>query len=435
MEPTGTSGYTPRVLTIFLQILLIPFFILLNGFFAGAELAMLSAKRQALLEKKRQGSKSAQAALSFKDAPERFLPTVQIGITIVGTIASTIGGATLVTAFEQMAAPHVGIQMARVLGIVLVVGVISYFMLVVGELAPKNIALRNPDQYALVLGRPMALLEKAVYPLVRLLDISTTFVLKPFGGKVTSLTNVSREELRHVLLEGHQQGIYTSMERAIITGAIDLVNRTVKEATTPRHELAMAPPSVTVGELRTIIMASSVPYTVLYDEATDQVHGLLGWEDIFQNPAEDSALRYSHRLVYVPESAPLPKAMEQLQQFGLQAGLVVNEYGEFEGLLALTTLWQRQLLTFGQTESGYPGIDPIEGGWMIRGDIALNALRERLALPIEDNVFFTTMGGFVLEALGRLPQEGDQFDLYGYRFTVRGMEGRRVHQVEVRRSQ
>ena len=419
--------------TILIQLLLIPFFILLNGFFAGAELALLSAKRQALLEKKRQGSKNARAALSFKDAPERFLPTVQVGITIVGSVASTIGGATLVTAFEEMAAPHMGAQAARFLGIVLVVGAISFFMLVIGELAPKNIALKHPEQYSLVLGRPMALLEKAVYPLVRLLDLATAFVLAPFGGKATSLSHVSREELRHVLLEGHQQGLYTSMERAIITGAIDLVNRTVKEGTTPRHELAMAPPTVTLGELRTLIVKASAPYTVLYDESSDQVHGLLGWEDLFKGDPEDPAIRHSRRLVYVPESAPLPKAMEQLQKSGLQAGLVVNEYGEFEGLLALSTIWQRQLLTFGESDSGYPGIEPIEGGWLIRGDIALTALRERLALPIEDNIFYTTMGGFVLEALGRLPQPGDHFSLYGYSFTVRSMEGRRVHEVDVRR--
>ncbi len=417
-----------------LEVLLIPVFILLNGFFAGAELAIISAGRGRLQERSKAGSRRAQMALRLKDSPDRFLPTVQIGITLVGSASSAIGGMTLVGMLAPNLTPHLGPRAGEAVALFLVVGAISYLTLVIGELAPKNLALRFSERYALLLAWPMSLLEKVFLPLVRILDLSTSAVLAPFGGKATEFDRVSRDELRSIIMEGHRQGIYSATERALLSSAIELINRTVKEATIPRHEVTTARPDARLGELRELVVNSAVPYVVLYDRRSDTVHGLLDWRDIHRAGAEEPALPYSQRVIYVPESAPLPKAIEQLQTARVMAAVVVNEYGEFEGLLPLTTILQRQILHFALPEGTHPGIKTVPDGWLVRGDVPLLVLREQLALPLEDTVFYTTLGGFVLEALGRLPQVGDTFTLYGYRFTVRKMDQRRVAQVELTRA-
>jgi putative hemolysin len=424
------SGILVKVLA-YLEVFLIPIFIVLNGFFAGAEIAIISASRGVLAERSRAGSRRATLALRLKDSPERFLPTVQIGITIVGASASAIGGMTLVGEFSQMFAPYMGPRSAGTLALLLVVGSISYLTLVIGELAPKNIAIKYSEQYAMALAVPMSILERLVSPVVRVLDVSTGIVLAPFGGKATEFDRVSRDELRHIILEGHRQGIYSATERALLASAIELINRTVKESTIPRHEVSTARPEATLGELREAVVGSPIPYVVLYDSQSDLVHGLVDWRDIFRGDPNDRALPLSQRVVYVPESAPLPKAIEQLQTARVHVGVVVNEYGEFEGLLSLTSLMQRQILAFTMPHGGHLGIRAVPGGWLVKGDVPLAVLREQLALPLEDNVFYTTLGGFVLEVVGHLPSVGDTFDLYGYRFTVRKMAGRRVDDVEI----
>ena len=415
------------------QLALIPVFILLNGFFAGAELAILTAGRTTLAEMAAKGSRRAEIALSLKDAPERFLPTIQIGITVVGSLASAIGGLTLVAWLELHFAPYVGARLSEPLALVAVVGAISYFSLILGELAPKNLALKYPVAYALVVAYPVHWLERAAMPAVHLLDLSTSFVLAPFGGKLSGASRISREELRNVLLEGHRQGIYSTTERALVHRAIDLINCTVADAAIPRVDTLRAFPGATVGELRGLIAKAPVPYVVLYDPKSDQVHGIVGWREVFTGEPH-LAPQVVQRTIYVPESAPLPQALDQMQSANVEAAIVVNEYGEFEGLLPLMHVLQRQILSFSLPQSGHPGISPVSNGWMIQGATPLAALREHLALPLEDSVFYTTMGGFVLEAMGRLPVVGDAFELYGYKFIVERMARTRVDEVKIERA-
>jgi putative hemolysin len=416
------------------QLALIPFFILLNGFFSGAELAVLSASRPRLADAAAKGSRTAAIALRLKDTPDRFLPTIQIGITIVGSLASAIGGLQLVERIEPYLITVVG-DFAGALALLIVVGAISYLTLVFGELAPKNLALKYPEAYATAVAAPIRFLESAALPAVRLLDWSTALVLIPFGGKLTGASRVGRDELRNVLLEAYRQGTYSDTERALLHRVIEMMNLTVADVALPRVETVTALPNATVAQVRELLVDAPGGYVVLYDPGHDMVHGILGWREVLQGAPDVPAVQKAQRWVYVPESAFLPQAIDQMQAAATEVAVVVNEYGEFEGVLPLISVFQRQVLAFTRAKQGFPGIKPIEGGWLIKGNTALAMLREHLALPLEDSVFFTTLGGFVLEGIGRLPAVGDTFELYGYRFTVRAMDRNRVDEVEVTRSE
>lgn len=416
-----------------IELALIPFFILLNGFFAGAELAIITANRGKLTELSAKGSRSAATVLRLKDNPDRFLPTIQIGITLVGSLTSAIGGMRLVGWLEAYLTPHIGPSADQPVALIVVVGAISYLSLVVGELAPKNLALRIPERFSLVAARPLDLLEEAALPIVRVLDWSTGVVLAPFGGRARGGTKVSREELRNVLFEGYRQGTYSTIERSLLQRVIELMNATVADAAIPRTEAATAPPNATLGDLQSGSFRAPGGYVVLYEPAGDHVHGVLGWREIHAGPPDRPAIEVALKTIFVPESAPLPQAIDQMQAGAAEVAVVVNEYGEFEGVLGLSMLFQRQVLTFALPPEAHPGIQPIERGWRIKGIVPLAVLRERFALPLEDSVFYTTLGGFVLEAFGRLPEVGETFELFGYRFKVEKMDRTRIDEVAIQR--
>lgn len=416
-----------------IELALLPFFIVINGFFSGAELAIITANRGKLTELSAQGSRSAATVLRLKDHPDRFLPTIQIGITLVGTLTSAIGGMRLVGWLEGHLTPLIGERADQPVALIVVVGAISFLSLVVGELAPKNLALRVPERFALIAARPLDVLEEAALPVVRVLDWATALVLAPFGGRARGGTKVSREELRNVLFEGYRQGTYSQIERTLLQRVIELMNATVADAALPRTEVVTAPPTATLGQLQGGAARAPGGFVVLYEPAGDHVHGVLGWREVYAGPSERPAREAALKTLFVPESAPLPQAIDQMQSAGAEVAIVVNEYGEFEGLLGLSTLFQRQVLTFALPPEAHPGIQPIERGWRIKGTVPLAVLRERFALPLEDSLFYATLGGFVLEAFGRLPHVGESFELFGYRFSVEKMERTRVDEVAVER--
>lgn len=416
-----------------IELALIPLFILLNGFFSGAELAIITANRGKMTELAAAGSRSAATVLRLKDNPDRFLPTIQIGITIAGTLTSAIGGMQLVGRLESYLTPLIGERADQPVALVIVVGAISFLSLVAGELAPKNLALRMPERFALIAARPLDVLEEAALPAVRVLDAATAVLLAPFGGRARGGTRVTREELRNVLFEGYRQGTYSSIERTLLQRVIELMNATVADAALPRTEVTTAPPTATLGELQAASFKAPGGYVVLYEPAGDHVHGVLGWREVHAGPPERPAREAALKSIFVPESAPLPQAIDQMQVGGAEVAIVVNEYGEFEGLLGLSMLFQRQVLTFALPPEAHPDIQLIEQGWRVKGAVPLAVLRERFALPLEDSVFYTTLGGFVLEAFGRLPEVGETFELFGYRFRVEKMERTRVDEVAIQR--
>jgi putative hemolysin len=416
----------------FVELALIPISILLNGFFAGAEIALLSAARPALSALAARGSRAAEAALRLKDRPEAFLPTVQVGITLAGSLASAIGGLNIVSRLMPRFAPYLGPSGAEIAALALVVGAISVLTLVVGELAPKHLALKYPESYAVVAALPLQGLERIAWPIVRLLDLAAAALLWPVGGRRKGGARVTRDELRSVLTEGHRQGAYSEVERVLIDRVIGLLNETVGEAALPRVATPTVGPGAGWPEVRRQLLASQSALVVVYDPASDQVFGVLGWRDAFGDPAGAPAA-CARKVIYVPESAPLPQALEQMQAAGAEAAAVVNEYGEFEGFLTASMAFQRHVLAFALPQRAHPDIRPLANGWRIRGGTTLAILREQLALPLEDSVFYTTLGGFVLEGLGRVPAPGDTFDVYGYRFTVEAMDRNRIDTVAVTR--
>src|SRR5919108_390011 len=362
---------------IWLEPALIFALILANGFFAAAEIAIIATRKsriEALLEK---GIKSAAAVARLKNDPDRFLATVQIGVTVVSSLASAIGGAAAIgylkPKIESLPLPLIP-QWGEAIAIIAIVLPISYFSLVLGELVPKSLALRFPERIACLVARPIDSLSRISAFLVRALTISSNAVLWLFGSRET---------------EGAS------------------------------------------------FIASGFSRIPVYEGELDRVIGILYNKDIFKALQEKSEFRirdYLHPAFFVPSSLPISELLKQLQRRRLAIALVVNEFGEVEGLATLEDLLEEIV---GEIRDEYDREErgPVErladGSMVIQGSALLKDLKSDFNLPFEESPDYHTLAGFVLAKLQRIPRAGERVEHNGYRLTIVDMEGRRIIKIKL----
>jgi len=412
--------------------------ILLNGVFSMSELAIVSARPARLRMAAEKGSGAARTALALAAEPGKFLSTVQIGITLVGIIAGAYSGATLGGPVgERLEWLGMLPRTAENAGFALVIVLTTYFSLVIGELVPKQLALRAAVPIALVMARPMALVARASAPFVWVLDSSSSLLMRLIGVRHRGEHNLTAEELRMIFADATRSGVIREGERAILSGIMRLAERTVRELMTPRTEIDWLDLGASEAEIRAAIAASPHSLLPVADGSVDRVVGVVKVREVLALllAGRPVALRRLMRKAeVVPDQLDAMDALRILQSSGLGMAMVHDEYGHLDGIVTLADLLTAMAGSFAshKDEGDVPDlVEREDGSLLISGAMTADALAERLGLDLPEGREFATAAGYVLYMLKRLPVEGEHFRDQGWRFEVVDMDGRKIDKLLV----
>ncbi len=414
--------------------------ILINGLFAMSELAIVSARSSRLRLAESKGSKSARIALGMAADPGKFLSTVQIGITLIGILAGAYSGASLGGPVgERMELLGLPAKYASQTGFALVIIVVTFLSLVIGELVPKQIALRAAEPIALIMARPMAVLARVVAPFVWLLDKTSTAILGLFAMRGASQDQITAEELHLIFAEATHSGVIEESERAIMAEVMKLAERPVRELMTPRTEIDSIDIGANEAEIRERIATSPHSLLPVVDGSPDEVVGVVKVREILStmvagNPVSLSALM--RRPEVIPDQVDALDAMRALQRAEVAMAMVHDEYGHLDGIVTPTDLLTAIAGRFvsDQDEGDEPMVvERADGSLLVSGAMPADAMAARLDIELPEPREFATAAGYVLAVIKQVPHEGLFFDANGWRFEVVDMDGLRIDKLLVAR--
>lgn len=411
---------------------------LLNGVFAMSELAVVSSRKARLQALADQGDRGARTALRLIDEPSRFLSTVQIGITLVGVVAGAYGGATLgdrlgkwLDAFPILAGR------GEILGVGGVLVVITYLSIVLGELIPKRIALKNPERVASLIAPPMRMLSRIAGPFVWLLGASTDLLLRLLGLHGAREEVVTEEEVRSMISEGTQSGVFAPAEKEMIDGVLRLADRTVRSIMIPRPDVAWLDPGKPQAELLEAIRVNGHSRYPVCRGTLDELVGVVHTRDLLGAVVQGRPFDLeagAGRPLVVHDGTPILKLLDLMKNSGHHMAMVVDEYGSIEGLVTLTDILE--IIAGDLPEAGEvvetAAVRREDGSWLVEGWMPVDEFGETVGVRgLRDAGDFHTVAGLVLHRLGHVPQAGESFDWNGVRFEVVDMDGRRIDKVLV----
>jgi putative hemolysin len=412
--------------------------ILVNGVFSMSELAIVSARTAKLRMAAEKGSRGAKTALALAGDPGKFLSTVQIGITLVGIVAGAFSGATMGgPVAERLVGYGMAADTAHTVALVLVIGLTTYFSLVVGELVPKQVALRAAVPIALVMARPMALVARVAAPFVWLLDTSSSLLLQAMGLHHRGDHRLTAEELQMIFADATRTGVIEEDERAMLSGIMRLGDRVVRELMTPRTEVDWLDLGASEAEMREAIARSPHSLLPVAEGSVDKVVGVVKVREVLALLLAGKPVRLSRlmkKAEVVPDQLDAMDALRILQSSGLGMAMVHDEYGHLDGIVTAADLLTAMAGQFAshQDEGDEPElVERDDGTLLIAGAMTADALAERLGLDLPDDREFATAAGYVLYMLKRLPVEGEHFTDQGWRFEVVDMDGRKIDKLLV----
>jgi putative hemolysin len=425
---------------VYIEILVVLLLIAANSFFALAELAIVSSRKSRLRQLIDERVAGAKVALELADAPSTFLASVQVGITLVGILAGAFGGATLA---EYLAA-YLGAvpwlnRFAYPISFALVVLVITYLTVVIGELMPKHIALSDPERWAVRVARPMRFMARIAAPLVRVLSLSSSLALRLVRRPSTAdRPPISDEEIRTLIDEGIAAGVFEPAEKAIVERLFRLSDRRVNAIMTLRPEIVWIDHRATREEIAKVVTTHTFTAYPIGEDDIDNVLGIVFTKDIIPRllsgaPVDLHALKQPPLLL--PEWASALKSIERLRENRAHLAIIINEYGSTEGLLTLTDLATSLV-------GDIPAMEEQEivrrdaDSLLIDGLLPVDELKDELGIdemPDEEQARYNTLGGFIMFILGRVAHIGDAFEWHGYRFEVVDMDGNRIDRVLITR--
>jgi putative hemolysin len=420
-----------------LEIFFILGFLVLNGFFAASEIAVVTSRKSFVRNLAEKGSRRADKLLRLQSEPDRFFATVQIGVTVMGALASAIGGAASAKTLEPIIA-RVPIQFishgAAAISIGIVVIVISYFSLIIGELVPKSIALRNPEKVGLFVAGPLSFISRISSVFVNILTASSNVFLRPFGATAFSERSfISEEEIKLLIEEGTDRGIFEATEHELIHSVFRFADISVKGVMVPitamvAFSIRESPETV----IKTISEENFSRYPV-YDRDKSDIKGILYNKDVFNELAykrEIAIPRLLHSAIFVPETMKISSLMREMQKKRQHMAIVVDEYGSVAGLVTIEDLIEEIV---GEIRDEYDTESPVQilkdGAMLIDASLAVRDLNEDYHFDIPESNEYDTVGGFLLSNLQRIPLVGDSYNTNTYRFTIVGMKGRRILKV------
>lgn len=422
------------------DVLIIAALILLNGVFAMSELAIVSARPARLRMAAEKGSKAAKAALALEADPGKFLSTVQIGITLVGIVAGAYSGASLGGPVgERLAALGISATAADEIGFALVIVLTTYFSLVVGELVPKQIALRGAERIALIMALPMVMLSRVAAPFVYLLDWSSSTLMRLMGIRHRGEHGLTAEELQMIFADATRSGAIEESERAIMAGVMKLAEKPVRELMTPRTELDWIERGASEEQIRAAIAASPHSLLPVAEESVDRVLGVVKVREVLALMLEEHEIRLDsvlRKAEIIPDQLDAMDALRMLQQSGVGMAMVHDEYGHFEGVVTPADLLDAIVGTFAshQDEGDVPLlVEREDGSLLVSGAMPADSLADRIGIELPSPREFATVAGLVLFMLKKLPLEGEYFTEQGWRFEVVDMDGRKIDKLLVSR--
>jgi magnesium and cobalt exporter, CNNM family len=428
--------------SLVLQTLVIFLLIAANGLLAMCETAIVAARKARLQQSANLGDTGARTALELATHPNRFLATAQIGITLVGILTGAFGGATLAHKIERLAlgvpalAPYAGI-----IGLGAVVVGVTFFSLVLGELAPKRIALLHAERIASSVSTPMRFLSSLAFPLVRLLGVSTDVVLRIFKVKPSSEAHVTPGEIKILVEQGTALGVFEESEQDMIEGVMRLDERPIGAFMTPRTQMVSIDVGDSLETLRAKIVNSRHSRFPVIHGNFDTILGVVSAKDMLRQSLGGQPANIRQALgppLFVPETASVLKALDLFRREGTHFALVTDEYGGIQGLVTDRDILEAIVGELpSRDEQGEPEVTFREdGSWLVDGLLHVDRLKEILemdTLPDEESGRYHTLSGFMMTQLGGIPSAGQHFEWKGFRFEVVDMDGRRVDKVLIAR--
>jgi putative hemolysin len=422
----------------FLIVAAIVILLLGNGFFSGSEIAIISSRRSRIERMAEQGNRAAQRVRELQDNMDRFLATVQIGVTVCGTLAGVLGG-VLVSRYLEPTLVEDGL--ARFLPPALVasaaVGLgIVYVELILGELVPKALALRYTERIALIVSGPFRLMFRWSRWLVEFLAASTRLVLRAFGMReMGPRTFVSEEEIKHLVKEGRLQGVLDQTEMEIIHSVFEFTDMPVRKVMVPRPKVFALDADTPPGEVGSLIVESGFSRIPAYEGSLDNVLGVVYVKDALRLLEKRQPVvirKILHPVHLVPETKKVGELLKELQKRRSHLALVIDEHGSLSGLVTLEDLIEQIV---GEIQDEYDWEErPVErqrdGSMVVEGTLAASELRDAHDVPLPEGEF-ETVAGFMLAQLGRVPKGGEVVQVAGFRFTVVDVEKNRISKVKI----
>ncbi|QNP45309.1 HlyC/CorC family transporter [Sphingomonas sediminicola] len=422
------------------DIVIILALVLLNGVLSMSELAIVSSREARLKAMAKSGSSGAQCALDLAANPGRFLSTVQIGITLVGILAGAYSGATLGKPVgERVALLGLSPETAQTIGFAVVIILTTFASVVIGELVPKQFALRSPEPIAAIVARPMLWLSWLTRPIVWLLDRTSALIFKMLGLNRESENTVTAEELHLVVAEAQTAGVLEESERAIISGIVRLADRPVREVMTPRTDVDWVDVGTSSEDLRAALKDTPHSRIPVADGSVDNIVGVIQTRDLLEALLDGRELNLRELTRSAPVIPDLMDAMDALvvlRSADVPLALVHDEYGHFDGIVTPGSILAALAGTFAHDveEGEEPDLfEREDGSWLVSGAASADLLSDRLGVHMPHDRDYSTVAGFALSVLKRLPQTGETFAHDGWKFEVVDMDGRKIDKLLVSR--
>lgn len=419
--------------------LLLLFLIVLNGLLAMSEIAVVSSRKSRLQKLSDDGSPGAQTALELSNEPAGFLSTVQVGITTVGILSGAIGETALADPLtEWLVEIPVLAPYARGFALTLVVVCLTYFSVVIGELVPKRLGLLAPETIAALIAAPMNMLTRLTRPLVWLLSSSSSLVLHLIGARRREEPPVTNDEINVLMEQGAEAGVFHESEQAIVSNVLRLDEQRIAAIMTHRNDIYALDLDKPEDEIRATLSESPFTRIVVCRDGLEHIVGILRTADLLKLALAGETLdveRFLRPPLYVPEGVTTTHLLESFRKARQQCALIVDEYGELQGLVTLTDVLTSIVgeLPSSDTAEDQDVVERTDGSFLIDGSVAIERLKMVASieddLPGEDENAFNTLGGLVMYVLGRIPAVADHFEVAGCRFEVVDMDKNRVDKV------
>lgn len=427
-----------------MDIALILLLILVNGVFAMSEIAVVSSRRSRLQNLADDGSLGAQAALSLHQSPSSFFSTIQVGITLVGILSGAIGEAAVA---DPLAAWLAGFPVlepyARATALTVTVFGLTYVSVVVGELVPKQLAMLAPEGIASLIARPMIVLSRVTHPLVVILSGSGSLILRLIGARSKEDSPVTDDEIKVLMEQGAEAGVFHESEQEIVSNVLRLDDQRIAAIMTPRRDMVVIDLDEEEDVILQRIVATEYSRLVVCRDGLEHILGILQTGDLLKKALPGHVINAAdiesvvHPPLYVPESVTTTQLLESFRHARLQFALIVDEYGDVQGLVTLTDVLAAIVgeLSVPEALEDRDMVQRSDGSWLVDGDVGIERVKSMLDidedLPGEEEHSFHTLGGFIMHQLGRVPRPADQFEAIGWRFEVMDMDRNRVDKVLV----
>jgi putative hemolysin len=424
---------------LYLELAIAVALIFVNGLLAMAELAVVSSRRSRLQGFVQQDVVGSRRALALASDPGKFLSTVQIGITLVGVLSGAFSGATLGLRLSQWF-DSLGMTtwIAEAVGVGFVVAVITYASLIIGELVPKQIALRDPERIALKVAPAMTVVAKLTSPLVSLLDVSGRAMLWAMGYEAQPDKKVTDEEIRTLIAEAETAGIIEPEERTMIAGVMRLGDRPVRAVMTPRIEVDMIDLSDEPEEIRRTILNSVHSRLPIHEGTPDELLGIVQAKDLldaYMRGEQPDVRAHIRHAPVIPDTADALDVVNTIKSSSVHMALIHDEYGDFEGVVTNADILEAIVGAFKADEEFENDkiVQREDGSWLLPGSMPVDEMGELLGVSVPADRTYHTAAGFVLAQIGRLPAVGETHDVLGWRFEIVDLDGRRIDKLIAKR--